>query len=577
MTRKIVTYVVVLLIGVLLGYLFFGLSDSAVSYQKQTVLGSKGSWTCSMHPKIQKDNEGKCPLCAMNLIYVSKQNTLLSDSQFKMSKDAISLANIETTTIGSSIVKDAIIKLSGKIKTNQQTDGVQTSLFNGRVERFYSNYVGKKVFKGQKLGVIYSPELYSAQDELLSSLKYRKTHKNLFTEARNADGLWKVSDAEIDLMLAKKKPMFNFNLYADVSGTITETFVKEGKFYKEGQILFKTSDLRTVWGIFDCYENQLKGVKIGDNIQVLVKGLNPNIINCKVDFIEPIIDDVKRTMALRVIMDNKEGLLKPGMLISAILNLDVLDNKTIRVPKSAVLWTGKRSIVYKKIFNNEEPIFEMVEVELGQEIGDYYEITEGVSMGDVIVVQGVFTIDATAELSGKRSMMSINTIQANNINSDTNLMKKRLDVAVSKINLSNSSKDNFLTVLEYYIKLKDALIKSDFDNANKKSIALENKIKSMLELENHQTKELNTLKLNLNKITNAKTIKEQRRAFKFLSKNMVSITSKISNLTTRVFVQYCDCVDDFTGGSWLSFDSKILNPYFGNAMLGCGRVEQVLN
>lgn len=576
MTRKIVTYIVVLLIGLFFGYLFFGSSHTSESSQKQITTENIGSWTCSMHPKVQNDSEGKCSLCAMDLVYVSKQNTSLSQSQFEMSEDAIAIANIETITLGSNMGEDAMIKLSGKIVTNEQTDGIQSSLFNGRIEQFYANYIGKKVYKGQKIGIIYSPELYSAQEELLSSLKYRKTHKNLFTEARNADGLWKVSDAEIDSMLANKKPVFNFSLYADVSGTITEIFVKEGEFYKEGQTLFKTSDLRKVWAIYDCYENQLNGLKKGDDVQVLVKGLDQNIIKSKVDFIEPIIDEVKRTVALRVVIDNKDGLIKPGMLTTAMLNIDTSNNTMVKVPKSAVLWTGKRSLVYMKPFKNK-PIFEMTEIELGQDIGDYYEVIDGVSNGDVIVAQGAFTVDATAELSGKKSMMSMSTVPTHETKAGKNVMKQELGGNTSKIMISTSSEENFTEILAHYISLKNALIKSDFETTKKNAKAFEKKIKKLLELNKNQAKELQVINQNLNNIVDAKTIEGQRKAFKPLSEKMISITSEIKHLDTKVFVQHCDCADDFTGGSWLSFDDKVLNPYFGDAMLTCGRVKQVFN
>ncbi len=78
--------------------------------------------------------------------------------------------------------------------------------------KLYANFVGKKVYKGQKIGLIYAPELYLAQDKLLGSISYRETHRNLYDAARNTSGLWKMTDAQIDTMIAQGKPMFNFQL-----------------------------------------------------------------------------------------------------------------------------------------------------------------------------------------------------------------------------------------------------------------------------------------------------------------------------------------------------------------------------
>ncbi len=573
MKQKIVSYIIILLIGLFLGYLFFGSDSDSISNQKEDKTANTGSWTCSMHPKVQNESEGKCPLCAMDLVYVSNQNADLSESQFEMSEDAITLASIETFTIGSGINENSSTTLSGKIITNTKTDGIQTSIFNGRIEKLYTNYVGKKVYKGQKIGIIYSPELIPAQDEFLNSVKYRKTHERLFIAARNSDGLWKVPDVLIDSIISTGKTIDTFPIYADVSGTITDVIAREGDFYKEGDAIFKTSDLRKVWAVFDCYENQLNGLKKGDDIEVLVRGASQKLIKAKIDFIEPIMDELSRTVNIRVVLDNKEGTLKPGMFVTAQLGSRVSSSNIVNIPKSAVLWTGTRSVVYLKPFKDKS-IFEMTEVKLGKRIGDYYEVLDGVSEGDMIVTNGAFTVDATAELGGKKSMMSMseNEPMMNHHNDEKDLKGKTV-----KFHLSAHSEDSFKTLLKYYIDLKDALIKSDFSETGNKAKVFEDEIKKLLKSTTNDGKEFHVIQKNLNNISNAKTLKSQRKAFKPLSDYLISIFSQIKNLESKVFVQHCDCVDDFTGGSWLSLDSKVLNPYFGDTMLNCGRVEHTFN
>jgi Cu(I)/Ag(I) efflux system membrane fusion protein len=409
MLRKIGVYGFFLVFGLILGYLIFNTSERNTKDENQVTTYPEGRWTCSMHPKVNGEHDGACPLCAMDLVYVAtaeKKDMILSESQFEMTEDALALANVETFVVDSNVVDREVIKLSGKISTNQKTDAVQTSIFNGRIEKLYTNFVGKKVYKGQEIGLIYSPELYLAQDKLLGSISYRETHKSLYDAARNTSGLWKMTDAQIDTMLTQGKPMVNFPIYTDVSGTITEILAKEGSFYKEGEPLFRTSDLREVWAVFDVYENQLDFLEKGSKLRITVRDGAKSVIRAKIDFIEPIMDENKRTVSVRAVLSNRKGNLKPGMFADATV-VDNITSKSsrIKIPRSTVLWTGKRSLVYLQPYKNK-PIFEMVEVQLGRRLGDYYEVIEGLSYGDEIVVEGAFTVDAAAELKGKPSMMS---------------------------------------------------------------------------------------------------------------------------------------------------------------------------
>ena len=394
------------MLGLLLGYLFFSTSEESVISGKEPISDMKqGKWTCAMHPKVEREEKGSCPLCSMDLVYVDTSNLVLEESQFEMTNEAMALAGVQTTIIAAESYKNQTVRLSGKIVSNQKTDAVQTSLFNGRVEKLLANFVGKKVYKGQKIGLIYAPDLYLAQDKLLGSISYKETHKSLFDAARNTAGLWKMTDAQIDTMLAQGKPIVNFPIYADVTGTVTEVLAKEGEFYNQGQPLFRTSDLRNVWVVFDVYEDQLSAIKEGQEIEVFVTNLNQNPIRSKVSFVEPILDEFTRTVAIRATLNNKEGTLKPGMFAEAILTRKMDANGMVVIPRSAVLWTGKRSLVYKKTIVDRN-IFEMTEIELGQRFGDSYEVLRGLKIGDVIVSEGTFTVDAAAELNGKKSMMS---------------------------------------------------------------------------------------------------------------------------------------------------------------------------
>ncbi|MDT0540969.1 efflux RND transporter periplasmic adaptor subunit [Croceitalea sp. P059] len=430
MLKKLITYFVFAIIGLLLGYFIFGTTSEVSDLEINESVNPIGKWSCSMHPQIDDEENGVCPLCNMDLVFTSDVKEKLSSYQFRMSDDAITLANIQTIRVGIEPPNNSILKLSGVITTNKENDAVQTTLFDGRIDKLYQNSIGEKIRKGQEIGLIYSPELYAAQDKLLTSISYRDTHKKLFNSARNTLGLWKLNDKQIEEILEAGKPIVNFPLFADVTGTITEILASEGGYYSQGDPLFKTSDLRTLWGEFDAYESQLSFLKIGQEIDIQLTSFPNEKINAKITYIEPLVNKEKRTVLVRVFIKNQKGILKPGMFAKALVNQVNLNKELPILPKSAVLWTGKRSVVYKKPFSDKS-IFEMVEVELGRRLGDFYEIQSGIREGDVIVNEGAFTIDAAAQLKGKKSMMSNKTIDSE-IHHHENMKMELKDVPEKK-------------------------------------------------------------------------------------------------------------------------------------------------
>ncbi len=571
MLRKIGVYFTILLVGLFLGYIFFGDSESDVTSHQNMEINHTDKWTCSMHPKVIHEREGKCPVCAMDLVLVQDISSELNDSQFEMSVEALALANTETLVISSvNSHKNELIRLSGKIYSNKKTDAVQTSLFDGRIEKLYANTIGAKIYKGQKIGFIYAPDLYLAQDKLLGSISYRETHKNLYDAARNTAGLWKMTDAQIDTMLAQGKPIVNFPIYSEVSGTIVNVSANEGDFYKEGDPLFRTSDLRSVWAVFDAYENQLDNIEVGQEVNVFVKGSSTNKISAKVNFIEPIMDETKRTVAVRVVLKNNNGILKPGMFAEATLTSKANSSTAVMIPKKAVLWTGKRSVVYLKPLK-DKPVFEFKEIELGKQIGDYYEVLDGLVIGDEVVVEGTFTIDAAAELAGKKSMMSA-TNENEKLSDKMDAMEMKLP-----INVNVTLKENFELFLEAYMKLKNSLIESNHKLSSENAIEFHDQLKSNFLLGEKSMLEIKEIEKALILISQSKNIEIQRKSFHNLSEIMMVLTAELKNINTTIYVQHCDCFDDNSGGTWLSYSKEILNPFYGKKMLTCGKIQQVLN
>lgn len=567
MLKKYSIYLVVLIAGIALGYIFSNSNPDNTIKEDVHVSNKEVNWTCSMHPQIKSKEKGSCPLCGMDLT-ITTEDGEMGAHQFKMTKNALALANVETTTIGLGNLNSNTILLSGEITTNEKTNAIQTTLFDGRIEKLEVNYVGQYIKKGQLLGYIYSPELYAAQDKLLTSVTYKDTHKKLYNSARNTLGLWKMTDAQIDAMIESGTPMMRFPIYADVSGTVTQIVAAEGNWYKQGDSLYKVANLYSVWGVFDAYENQLPALKVGQDITITSNAFMGEELKSKIAFIEPVLNVNSRTVAVRVTLNNKDKHFKPGMFLQGKINVTNAGQEMLTAPKSAVLWTGKRSIVYVKS-TPKKPVFEVREVTLGGVLGDAYIILDGLVSGDEVVTNGAFTVDAAAQLQGKKSMMS-NSLSQSNV--------KELNNESDNLVFNTNLKSELPNIINAYVELKDFLVASDSHKSMRKAKELMSVLLRVNEsvLDKETKKCIVAVRTISEKISKSKDIKEQRKQFKNLSKSMVVIAENLSELDQPIYVQFCPMADNNKGATWLSFSDEVFNPYYGDKMLHCGTVTKTI-
>ncbi len=411
-----IKYGLILIAGLLLGWLIFsGGSDTSArdhsSHEHKVTMDESGEqvWTCSMHPQIKMDKAGKCPICGMDLIPLKSTGTsdeAIDPDAIQMSKEAAALANVQTTKVNrQNPIKD--IRLYGIIQADERLSQSQTSHVNGRIEKLFINFTGESVRQGQVIATVYSPELLSAQQELLEALKMQSFQPALLPAAREKLRLWKLTDEQISKIEESGNVSPLVEVKANTSGIVVGKKVNQGDYINQGNVLFEIANLSHVWAMFDAYEVDLPFLKVGDNLEYTLQALPGKKFSGKISFINPILDATTRTAKVRVETSNPIMELKPEMYANAVIKAPLRQyNNEIVIPKSAVLWTGKRSIVYVKQQGSESPVFLLRQIELGPSLGDSYVVISGLKDGDEIVTNGVFTIDASAQLGGKRSMMN---------------------------------------------------------------------------------------------------------------------------------------------------------------------------
>lgn len=402
---------ITLIAGLFLGWLFFysPSKETEVSQKQEQSEAKEETYTCSMHPQIRQNKPGLCPICAMDLVPVKTSDSEEEHAdlnEIQMTKSALALASVET-----SIVKKAApapkIQLQGKIKPDERRIHEIAARFGGRIEKLNINYTGQYVKKGNILGTIYSPELISAQRELLEAIHLKDTHPSLYKAARKKLKLWNLTDMQIKSIEKSGKVKTYFNILSPSTGTVSKLNISAGEYVKEGTPMFNIVNLSKVWVIFDAYESDISFIKLGDIIDFRVQSFPDQKFKGKVSYVAPFIDKKSRTAKVRIELNNPKEKLKPDMFAKGTLHAKTTSRKNeILIPQSSILWTGKRAIVYVKVPDRKNSTFLYREITLGAKTGDQYIVKSGLTEGEEIATNGVFKIDAAAQLEGKTSMMN---------------------------------------------------------------------------------------------------------------------------------------------------------------------------
>ena len=571
-------------VGLLAGYFLFGKTQTLpVNTEDQmhnhdtneSVITNDQSpeevWICSMHPQIRQNEFGICPICEMDLIPAGGNQ---SDDPLvlQMTESAVELSNIQTSVIGQAVGQSGkTIRLSGKVQADERLASSQVAQVPGRIEKLYVTFTGEQVKKGQKLADIYAPDLITAQRELLEASKIQALNPGLLEAARNKLRFWKIGEATIKNIEETKIIQEIFSIYAQDAGIVTNRRVAVGDYLKQGEPLFDLMNLGKVWIVFDAYEEDLPNVKVGNRIEFTAAAIPSKIFKTRITFIDPLINPTTRVAAIRTEVNNASGLLKPEMFVNGELQNKSISKKQLTVPRSAVLWTGKRSVVYVKVPDMDIPSFKYKEVEIGEAIGDNYQILEGLEAGEEVVTYGSFTIDAAAQLNNQASMMNKNVTQ-----------KKEKSIGVPNFQAESpiEFKKQLNDLANEYINMKDAFVATDATSAAtaaKKVMAqLEKVDMSLLEGEAHiyWMEQLNALQAHGQKIIDQSDVETQRKQFGFFSDALINSIEAFGTTGEALYVQHCPMAFNNQGADWLSNEEGIRNPYFGDKMMKCGLVKK---
>lgn len=429
-------------------------------------------YICPMMCTPPQTEPGRCPVCAMELVPASSGGSDGPSNSISIDAAARRVSNIQTVTV-MSMPMTRTIRAIGELAYDEGTQRTISAYVDGRLDRLYADYTGMVVKKGDHLALLYSPRLYSGQVELLLAKKAQQetrsetvqriigTGEDLYFGAK--ERLIELGMTEEQIVDLEKAGEANSRLHvcAPISGTVIEKLAVEGEYVKEGQAIFKVADLSTVWLMLELFPEDAAAVRYGQKVEAVVQSLPDRTFEGRVAFIDPQVDPKTRTVGVRVVIPNQDGLLRVGDYAKATVNVPLSDssrsvvfdpelaNKWISprhphvvenekgdcpvcgielvpasqlgftdqpslggealvVPRDAVLMAGDNSVVYVE---TEPGRFEIRRVVLGPHCGDHFVVRSGLKLGELVATRGNFLIDSQMQLAGNPSLIDPTRIQ----------------------------------------------------------------------------------------------------------------------------------------------------------------------
>lgn len=588
--------------GLLLGWLFFGGASadqqSTDEHVEEVHTNEQGEiiYTCSMHPSVRQSEPGNCPICGMELIPADEADAGSSagagNYELKMTRAAARLAEVQTTEV----VEDVAVKkvrMPGKIAVDERRVSNVTAHFPGRITQLYVDYTGARINEGERLASIYSPQLLSAQRELLETQKYKDSNPALYQSTRRKLELWELPGEEIQKIENSREVINELNIVSPAEGYVLKRNISEQDHVMEGTVMYEIANLSKVWVTFEAYESDLGGLAEGDKVSFKVETYPGETFEAEITYIDPTLDPQSRTATVRGEASNPNRRLKPQMLAEGLISSEMLGGKEqTLIPKSAVLWTGERSVVYVQKMVDGQPVFEFREVELGPRAGDQYVVKSGVEAGEKVVTNGNFKIDSAAQLAGKASMMNKNpdgsmpAIHDHGSMEETDTSEESSEIDHKKESTSNSDhqhSEHLSKLVDRYLAMKEMLSNDRFEEAKNHLEGFEQEVMQNKEMNEHpehsvmhQEHHASMVKA-LRKASKAEDIQAFRSSFAEISTQLVKAVENQEFDAKELYWQYCPMAENNEGAYWLDDQKEIANPYMGQQMSGCGSTEKTIS
>lgn len=528
--------------------------------------GATQYWTCGMHPWVILPEPGPCPICGMDLVPLDpkKFSGEIAINPVVVQNMGVRIAEVTEGPLVKSI------RTVGIVAYDEENVRDVNTKFSGWIEDIYVDSLGAPVEAGEPLFSVYSPQLYSAQEDYLIAL--RSGDRSLIDAARTRLEYNDLTPDQVDALAKRDKPEKSVELLSPFKGVVIEKHANQGMKIDPGMQVYRIADLSRVWVLATVYEYQLPYIEEGQDAVMTLSYLPGMTFEGKVVYVYPYLDKKTREAQVRLEFENPDGVLKPGMFANVDLRNQLAANKTL-VPRSAVINTGRRQVAFVSLGEGK---FEPRTVQTGLVTDDdRIEVVSGLKPGEMVVTSGQFLLDSEANMREALAKMIKGEPAAD----------QKVEVAAEGSTevapLPESLAASVSGALDAYFAIQTALADDTTDGVAKAARSLSDAVSAMQDVPmpdqphfwHKLADELATIQKDASTLADASDLAQARLAFGSLSvafRSLITATGVPAEYPQPVIALHCPMFKRDQGGAvWLQAGGEARNPYMGSIMLEC--------
>ena len=575
-------------------------------------------YICPMMCTPPSNLPGRCPICAMELVEATAAGGADGIS-VTIEPAARRLVGIQTATSKMGNVRRTI-RTIGSIDFDESRLSTIAAYVDGRLEKLYANYVGVRVSAGDDLALIYSPQLYSAQTEFVTSLdggsvaRFNIGDHDLGAMASENLSELGMTMEQINLLRQTRKPESRIRIKSPQSGTVIEKSAVEGDYVKTGHKIYRIADLTSVWLMLDLFPDDASAVRFGQQVEAEIQSTPGEVFTGRVAFIDPTVNPKTRTVRVRVEVMNFDGKLRPGDYATARISVSAIptdlvydpalsgkyispmhpqvirdepgmcplcgmdlvstselgyatepqpEQHVVAVPRDAVLLTGDSGVIYVE---TEPGRFEIRRVSVGPMNDTEAIIIEGLAAGETVATGGNFLIDSQMQLAGNPSLLDPSKAPT--------YSPGPLDLPIRlPVILAGQAGDQLDRTYNAYFKIQSALAA----DTSPSPVALNTLVDGLVALEmlgdvpDDAQKQIAIARRNAQQMGGS--LESARAAYRGISHAMLRAATMVRGpqIAKSLTHYYCPMVHG-GGGDWIQSGGELANPYRGSEMVRCGEV-----
>ncbi|HKQ40321.1 MAG TPA: efflux RND transporter periplasmic adaptor subunit [Verrucomicrobiae bacterium] len=500
-----------------------------------------------MHPWIKSDHPGNCTICGMKLVpvYEGEKGFAVEGVGVTLSSNVINVIHVATEEVKKGELLRTL-RVAGMIEDDDRRHRIISAYVGGRIEKLAVNYIGAHVKAGDPLAVVYSPALLTAEREYLALAEKGQSQEGKRWLDAAAQRLRRLGLTDEQIAKVPTKTGDNTEILAPMSGTVVSRFVYEGQYVSEGEKLFEIADFSKMWFMFDAYERDLAWIRQGQEVEVVTPAAPDKVFHSTISFIDPNLNDMSRSTKVRVELDNPLVGDRHELYhrVYAEGRVKIEQPEALLIPRTAVLNGGGKPIVYVDAGSGR---YEPRELKLGREGDEFWEVLEGVTGGEKVVINGNLLIDAQAQLNG---------------------------VVTSEPKEQGETPESLTQYFTLVDGVTAALAADDLGRYNKAASKLHAAMPALMEAADAHEQWRPILKriADSGHLESASDLRSARKAFLPLSAAVADL-AKASRAPVKIYS--CPMVDQAVPGAanpglWIQIKPPMRNPFFGAEMLECG-------